>query len=81
MTDKFLKRTLLIPGNEYYSAVKWRQIFIQMLLMQDWGLLLAIILNRDRKFFLLFWKSMWNVAGYYLLISTAYYAQINGLDE
>ena len=22
-TDKFLKYTLLIPGNEYYNAVKW----------------------------------------------------------
>ena len=73
-TDKFLKRTLLIPGNEHYNAVEWGQIFIRMLFMQDWGLPLAIILNRDRKFFSSFWKSMWKAAGYYLLISMAYHA-------
>ena len=31
--DKFLKRTLLILGNEHYNAVKWGQIFVRMLLM------------------------------------------------
>ena len=49
--DKFLKRTLLIPGNKYYNAVKWGQIFIRMLFIQDWDLSLVIILNRNRKFF------------------------------
>ena len=80
-TDKFLKCTLLIPGNKCYSAVEWGQIFIRMLFIQDWSLFSAIILNRDRKFFLSFWKSIWKMAGYCLLISTAYHAQTNGLDK
>lgn len=80
-TDKFSKRTLLIPGDERYSAVEWGQIFVQMLLMQDWGLPTAIISDRDRKFFSSFWKLMWKAAGCRLLMSTAYHAQTNGLDE
>ena len=55
-TDKFSKRTLLVPGHSRYAAEEWAIIWVKMLTIADWGLPKAIISDRDLKFHAAFWQ-------------------------
>ena len=81
VTDKFSKRTLLIPGHGKYSAAEWAAVLVRMLTMTDWGLPKAIISDRDARFQSEFWKQLWKEAKTRLLMTAAYHPQANGLDE
>ena len=74
MTDKYTKRCLLIPGHSSYITKHWATILVRILIFLNWGLPQAIISDRDRKFLLSFWKSIWRVANIKLLMVIAYYA-------
>ena len=48
VTDKFLKRVILLSDKDIYTAVNWADIFLKEL--TDWRVSAAIILDYDRKF-------------------------------
>ncbi|RYC55608.1 hypothetical protein CHU98_g10598 [Xylaria longipes] len=75
------KRTLLIPGNERYTAEDWATALTKQLLLSDWGIPRGIISDRDRKFTSDFWRGMWKALGTKLLMTTAYHPQGDGLSE
>lgn len=47
----------------------------------DWGILKAILSDKDRKFFSKLWSVMFKKLGVKLLYSTAYYPQTNGQSK
>jgi RNase H-like domain found in reverse transcriptase/Reverse transcriptase (RNA-dependent DNA polymerase)/Chromo (CHRromatin Organisation MOdifier) domain/Integrase zinc binding domain len=75
------KRTLLIPGNNKYSARDWATVMMRMILIADWGVPSTIVSDRDRKFQSEFWQGIWSVLGTKLLMTTAYHPQADGLSE
>lgn len=81
VSDKATKRTMLIPGNDKYTAEDWGELFLQQLLIYDWGVPHGIISDRDSKFVSEFWKGMWTGLGTKLLMTAAYHPQANGMDE
>jgi hypothetical protein len=81
VTDKFSKKTLLIPGHTTYTAENWAEILFRMLLLADWGIPSAIISDRDRKFVSEFWRNLFKLSGTKLLMSTAWHPQTDGASE
>lgn len=73
VTDKATKRSLLIPGDDKYTAEEWGHTLMRHLLLSDWGVPYAIISDRDAKFTSSFWKGMWKALGTKLLIKAAYH--------
>lgn len=81
VTDKFSKKTLLIPGHSTYTAEDWATVLLQMLLLCDWGIPTGIISDRDSKFTSDLWRALWKRLGTRLLMSTAWHPQTDGLSE
>jgi hypothetical protein len=73
VTDKFTKRVLLIPGKMTLTVEEWAVALIDTLRSADWGILRAIISDRDSKFIRAFWKGAFKRLGMNILIITAYY--------
>lgn len=81
VTDKATKRSLLIPGDDKYTAEEWGHTLMRHLLLSDWGVPHAIISDRDAKFTSSFWKGMWKALGTKLLMTAAYHPQGDGMAE
>lgn len=81
VTDKATKRSLLIPGDDKYTAEEWGHTLMRHLLLSDWGVPYAIISDRDAKFTSSFWKGMWKALGTKLLMTAAYHPQGDGMAE
>ena len=81
ITDKALKRVLLLPGKTTYTAVDQVNVVLPALIGYRQGIPVAIISNRDAKFISSFQRSLFQVLGIELLTSTAYYPQTNGQSE
>ncbi|KAI2609463.1 uncharacterized protein GGS25DRAFT_520259 [Hypoxylon fragiforme] len=47
LTDKFSKKTILIPDHSTYGAEEWATVFHRILMFVDWGLPAKIITDRD----------------------------------
>ena len=78
---KSSKRTLLLLGNSTYTAKEWGYVLTRQLLLSDWGIPIAIISDRDRKFTSDFWAGVWEALGTKLLMTAVYYLQADGLSE
>ena len=50
MTDRYSKKTLLIPRRTDYSAKQWAKKLLSMLLIYDWRMFKTAISDRDSKF-------------------------------
>ncbi len=70
---KSSKRSLLIPGHTTYTAQEWGRVLMRQLLLSDWGVLTAIISDRDCKFTSEFWQGMWEALGTKLMMTAAYH--------
>ena len=81
VTDKFSKRIALIPGKTMHTAGQWARLLLERLDLADWGLLKAIISDRDRKFVSEIWTTIFKEKGVELLYSTAYHPQTDGQSE
>lgn len=81
VTDKTSKRTLLIPGNNKYTAENWASVLVRQLLLSDWSCPQTIISDRDAKFTSAFWKGLWKGFGTKLAMTTAYHPQADGQSE
>lgn len=81
VSDKFSKKTLLLPGHSTYSAKEWAEILLRMLMLTDWGIPRAIISDRDPKFVSNFWDHLFKSLGTKILMSTAYHPQTDGISE
>jgi hypothetical protein len=80
ITDKFTKAVKPLVGKNTYSAEDWATRYWQAV-YPAWGLLAAIISDRDPKFLSQFWKGLFEKAGTKLLTSTAYHPQTDGQSE
>jgi Integrase zinc binding domain len=81
VTDKFTKRVLLISGKMTLTAEEWAVALMNALRSADWGILRAIISDRDSKFIGAFWKGAFKRLGTNMLITTAYHLQADGQSE
>ena len=50
ITYKFNKKIILIPEKATHGAKDWAALLLLNLLLTGWGILIAILNNRDRKF-------------------------------
>lgn len=63
VTDKYSKRLLVVPGRDTWSAEDWARALLKSLNVAGWGIPLAIILDRDRKFTGGLWKELFRLLG------------------
>lgn len=73
VTCKFSKRVLLIMGKSTWSAEQWSEALLEGLRRADWGIPVAIISDRDRKFNSEIWRGLFKLLGTSILMGTAYY--------
>jgi hypothetical protein len=81
VTDKFSKKTLLIPGNVEYEAKQWARAFLLATQLCDWGIPRVFISDRGSQFTSDFWKGLFNKMGVSTLFSTAHHPQTDGASE
>ncbi|KAL8366740.1 hypothetical protein RB595_010549 [Gaeumannomyces hyphopodioides] len=81
VTCKSSKRSMVLPGNERYTASDWGTVLGRHLLLGDWACPKAIISDRDAKFVSDFWTGMWKTFGTKLQMTTAYHPQADGQSE
>ena len=81
MTDKFTKKTMLLPGKDTYGAEDWANIVVTELMNKDWGIPSSIISDRDRKFMSSFWRVIFTKLKVNMITSTAYHPQTDGQSE
>ena len=48
--DKYTKQISLIPGKMTWMAMDWAKALLKFLILADWGFLIVIISDRDKKF-------------------------------
>jgi hypothetical protein len=77
ITCKFSKRITLIFEFFNWKAKNWALAFLARLNLVDWELLKAIIFDRDSKFLVEFWRSIFDQLKVKLLYSTTYHSQID----
>lgn len=81
ITCKASKRTLLIPGQETWTAPQWAEVVLRSLMDHDWGVPRCIISDRDSRFMSAFWKEIFKKLQVKFLTSTAYHPQTDGQSE
>lgn len=81
VTCKATKKMLLIPGQLTWTAAKWAEVFIRMLMQHDWGIPRSVISDRDSRFMSDFWKEIFQRLNVKFLTSTAYHPQTDGQSE
>ena len=81
VTCKFSKLVTLLAGKTTFSAMEWAYLLLQRLLLINWGIPKAIILDRDPKFLSDFWRGIFEQLRVKLLYSTAYHPQTDGMSE
>jgi hypothetical protein len=72
---KFSKRITLIPENVTWSAKQWALVLLERLELMNWGLSKTIISNRDSKFLIELWKTIFDRLDVKLLYSIVYHPQ------
>lgn len=81
VTCKFSKRETFIPGKTTWSAREWALALLERLEIGDWGILKAILSDRDPKFLSDLWTGLFEQLKVKLLYSTAYHSQTDGQSE
>ncbi|SLM33892.1 reverse partial [Lasallia pustulata] len=81
LTDKYSKRTLIIPGKDTYTAKDWAIALLEALQAADWGIPRQILSDRDPKFLSKLWSGLFAHLGVKLLLSTAWHPQMDGASE
>ena len=74
VVDRFLKMTHFIPCTESDNAIHIVELFFKEVFKLH-GLPKTIILDRDAKFAIYFWRTLWNKLGTKLLFSTTCHPQ------
>jgi hypothetical protein len=77
VTCKFSKRITLIFEYFNWKTKNWTLALLTRLNFVDWELLKAIIFDRDSKFLIEFWRSIFDHLRIKLLYSTTYHSQID----
>lgn len=78
---KYLKRVILVPGKDTWSAEKWAQALFTFLKLIVQGLLAVLITDRDLKFFSTIWKVLFQKLRVELFYSIAYHPQTDILSK
>ena len=80
ITDPLTKGVTLEPMNFSYGAMEIAEIFFKRIISRQ-GLPLKIISDRDPRFTGEFWKTLFNLLGTEISLSTAYHPQSDGQSE
>jgi hypothetical protein len=80
IVDKFSKFSHFIPLKHQFTAASVAQVFMQEVYRLH-GLPLAIVSDRNRIFTSQFWKTLFQLAGVSLNMSSAYHPQSDGQTE
>ena len=80
VTDKFSKRVMTILGRDTHTASDWKKNMVSEL-ADGWGILKAIISDRDLKFTADMFKAIFKSLGTKLLTTTAYHPQSDRQSE
>jgi hypothetical protein len=78
---KFSKRIILISENVTWSAKQWALVLLKRLELMNWKLSKTIISNRDSKFLIELWKTIFDRLNVKLLYSIVYHSQTNEQSE
>ncbi|KAI1000757.1 hypothetical protein K3495_g7440 [Podosphaera aphanis] len=81
VTNKFSKAITIIAGKGTWTGLQWGNALINHLLYILWGLPMAIISDRDRKFTSKMWQDMYENLKVKTLFSTAWHPQTDGSSE
>ena len=81
MTNKFIKKCMILFDKIIYNAKNWINVLIIVFMTRDWDVSREIINDRDRKFMSLFWRIIFNRIEIALLISIVYHSQIDEQSE
>ena len=81
VTDKFIRKIVLIPGKSIYNVNQWVNALLDLLFIIDWGIPAVIISDRDPKFFSDMWQRIFERMGTKLFIFTAYHPQTDGTSK
>ena len=73
--DKYTKQISLIPGKTTWAAMDWVKALLRFLMLADWGFLIVIISDRDKKFLSKLWQSLFILLAVALYFTTAYHPQ------
>ena len=75
VVDKFIKRITLISEKITWIAEQWTEKLFKHLVIVDWRLLRVFISNRNKKFMLTFWKTLFKKLKIQLLYLIVYHSQ------
>ena len=81
VTNKFIKRIILISEKDTFKVKKWVIVLFERLEMTDWDIFKNIITNRNRKFLFELWSTIFAKLKIHLLYSTSYHSQTNEASE
>lgn len=81
ITDKFSKAVSFISEKTTWDRAIWVMRLFNCLLLMNWGLLKAILTDRDLKFVVRRWKKMFKQLKIKSLLLTVYYSQTDKSSE
>ena len=77
MTNKFIKRIIILFDKFTYTTKNWVNVFIIDLMTDDWNISRFIVNDKNKKFMLNFWRAIFFKLKVSLLILTTYHSQTN----
>jgi hypothetical protein len=81
ITNKFIKRIMLISENFTYTAENWIIQLLKKSQRRDWDISKVIISDRNRKFLSDLWRILFEKLEIFLFYSTTYHSQTNDVSE
>ncbi|TYK19165.1 ty3-gypsy retrotransposon protein [Cucumis melo var. makuwa] len=80
VVDRLTKSVHFVPGKSTYTASKWGQLYMTEIVRLH-GVPVSIVLDRDARFTLKFWKGLQLALGTRLDFSMAFHPQTDGQTE
>ena len=77
ITCKFIKKILFIFDHDIWDVAQWIEVIIVILMNHDWNISKKIISDRNFKFMLNFWKTIFNKLNIIMFIFITYHSQID----
>ena len=81
ITDKFSKAVDFIPDKITWNGEQWAIRLLNHLALMNWGLLKAILTDRDSKFVADMWKKIFKKLKIKSLLLTVYHSQTDRSSE
>ena len=81
VTDRFSKMVAFVPGRKDWGAQKWATAYYLEVICAGWGIPMAMITDRDRRWLSTFWKEVFEKADTKLIATTAYHPSADGQSE